>query len=417
INFDKPDAKQLIAYINTSTKDDEARILILDAVLSETDYYKMADLDEIQCFDGKIPQTDIFHILSRYNITLNDFGIDFDPVDQAYKGYDPALDPSVINPTRDKDLLERYKDYSPRFILDPLIFMGGFNIIGAERGTGKTRMCLALAYHMIFERDEFLGCPINVHGDVLYINMEIPECDFKFFLEPIKDPFLREGPETHTLYTLNTLEDARLSLDDIDNQIARIRPKLLIIDSFKMFTSFLKRNELHADLNNESVLDIFTIIKEWRKRYGVTVLLTNHTNKGTSGQNGHSDLLYGPGALFDYADQIFLLRKASEAGQRLVILTKSRYKEEGSFGVNLIAINNNEDKTEITFDLLEENVNESDHVFKGSNGRDYPPEMILNAQERYRNGESTREIAKALGVHHSSVARWVKRAENVMDPF
>jgi len=334
----------------------------------------------------------------------------FDVVDQAYKGYDPALDPSVINPTRDKDLLERYKDYSPRFILDPLIFMGGFNIIGAERGTGKTRMCLALAYHLIFERDEFLGCPINVHGDVLYINMEIPECDFKFFLEPIKVPFLREGPETHTLYTLNTLEDARLSLDDIDNQIARIRPKLLIIDSFKMFMSFLKRNELHADLNNESVLDIFTIIKEWRKKYGVTVLLTNHTNKGTSGQNGHSDLLYGPGALFDYADQIFLLRKASEAGQRLVILTKSRYKEEGSFGVNLIAINNNEERTEITIDLIEENVKESDYAFKGSNGRDYPPEMILEAQERHRNGESTREIGKALCVHHSTVARWLKKA-------
>jgi len=333
INFNKSDAKQLIAYINTSTDDDEARIMILDAVLGETDFFLNADTDEIQSFDSKIPKTDILHILSRYNIALDDFRIDFNPVDQAYKGYDPALDQSVISPTRDKDLLERYKDYSPRFILDPLIFMGGLNIIGAERGTGKTRMCLALAYHMIFERDEFLGCPINVHGDVLYINMEIPECDFKFFLEPIKVPFLREGPETHTLYTLNTLED-------IDNQIARIRPKLLIIDSFKMFMSFLKRNELHADLNNESVLDIFTIIKDWRKRYGVTVLLTNHTNKGTSGQNGHSDLLYGPGALFDYADQIFLLRKASEAGQRLVILTKSRYKEEGSFGVNLIAINN-----------------------------------------------------------------------------
>jgi len=67
--------------------------------------------------------------------------------------------------------------------------------------------------------------------------------------------------------------------------------------------------------------------------------------------------------------------------------------------------------------LIEENVKESDYAFKGSNGRDYPPEMILEAQERYRNGESTREIGKTLGVHHSTVARWVKKAENVKDPF
>ena len=167
---------------------------------------------------------------------------------------------------------------------------------------------------------------------------------------------------------------------------------------------------MHADLNNESVLDIFTIFKDWRKRYGVTVLLTNHTNKGTSGQNGHSDLLYGLGALFDYADQIFLLRKAKEPGQRLVILTKSRYKEEGSFGVNLIAINNNLEKTEITIDLLEEDVDESEYAFIGSNGKKHSSELILKAQERYALGESTREIGKDLGVHHSTVARWVNKA-------
>jgi len=99
---------------------------------------------------------------------------------------------------------------------------------------------------------------------------------------------------------LSTLEDFNLTVDDIENLIIRVRPKLVIIDSFKMFMSFLKREELNTQLNNESVLEVFTKLIDWKKRYGVTILLTNHANKGTSGQNGHSDLLYGPGALFDW---------------------------------------------------------------------------------------------------------------------
>lgn len=105
-----------------------------------------------------------------------------------------------------------------------------------------------------------------------------------------------------------------------------------------------------------------------------------------------------------------MLRKAKEPGQRLVILTKSRFREEGVFGVNLIAINNNEERTEITIDLLEEDVDESEFAFKGVNNKSYPPEMILKAQELSSEGKSTREIGKELGVHHATVARWIKKA-------
>ena len=109
-------------------------------------------------------------------------------------------------------------------------------------------------------------------------------------------------------------------------------------------------------------------------------------------------------------DQIFLLRKAKEPGQRLIILTKGRYKEEGSYGTSLISINSNQEKTEITIDLVEEDVDESEYAYNGSNNKSYPAEMILKAQERYALGESARKIGKDLGVHHSTVARWIKKA-------
>ncbi len=410
INFDKPDAKQLIAYINTTTEDEERKAFIIETVLGATDFFANTNADEIQSMNYTVPKTDILHILDRNKVDLPDFGIPFNAVEQAYKGYDPALDPDIVNPTRDIDLLEWYKDYSPKFVVDPLIFLGGFNIVGAERATGKTRLCLSLAYHMIFGMKEFLGCPMDGHGDVLFVNLEIPESDFKLILEPIRIPFLREGPELHTLYTLNIQENLKLTIEDIENQIARIRPRLVIIDSFKMFMSFLNRNEQKTELNNESVLEIFTLIKGWRKQYNSTVLLTNHTNKGTSGQDGHADLLYGPGALYDYADQVFMLRKAKGDSQLLLKLVKSRYKKEGSIGVNLISISDNPDETEIFLELLEENVDESEYIFRNSSGKSHPPEMILRAQELCAEGRSTRDVGKELGVHHATVARWVKKA-------
>ncbi len=409
ISFSNLDAKKLIAFINTDIEDVNIRGETIHEILEDSAFYINKSDEEVRNIIFEVSIVDIIQMLKRYEIDVNDFGFEFDFIAEAYKEYDPALDLDVVSPTKDKDLLMRYAGYTPQFLVDPLVFMRGFNIIGAERGTGKTRLCLSLAYHIIFEKSLFLGCPIDGYGDVLYVNMEIPECDFKFFLEPLKIPFIRSGPELHTLYTLNTLDDPRLTVEDIENQISSIRPKLVIIDSFKMFMGFLKRNDMNVELNNKSVLEIYALINSWRTKYKSTILLTNHTNKGTSGQNGHSDLLYGPGALMDYADQIFLLRKAREPGQKLLILTKHRYNEEGSFGVNLIAFKGDKERNEITIELIEEDICESDYAFKGSNGKSYPPEMILKAQELSREGKSTREIGKEMGVHHATVARWLKK--------
>jgi len=221
----------------------------------------------------------------------------------------------------------------------------------------------------------------------------------------------------HTLYTLNTIDNLHYTLEDIENYIARIRPKLVILESYKMFMSFFKEIDQSGQPNNHSVLVIVNKLKNWREKYGITVLLTNHTNKGTRGQNAHADQLYGPSALFDYADHIFLLRKAREPRQRLVIMDKSRHREEGIIGVNLIGINSNSDNTEITIDLIEADVNESEYTSSSTSSPRYSAETIAKAQELCRSGKSTREIGEELGAHHATVARWIKKLENAKDPF
>jgi len=205
VNFNRLDAQQLIAYINLVYPEIKTRKKNIEKILNKTGSYNPDKMKEYLKIKFDVSDNDIIQLLKRNGIDINDFGYEFNFIAEAHKQYSPALDPQILNPDCDNDLLERYKDYYPSFVLDPLIFEGGYNIIGAERGTGKTRFCLSLAYNIIFGGDSFLGYPLNCKGHVLYINMEIPERDFKFFIDPIKAPFLRKGPELFMLYTLNTL--------------------------------------------------------------------------------------------------------------------------------------------------------------------------------------------------------------------
>jgi len=196
-NFDRLDAQQLMAYINSICSDLKTCKKWINKTLSTSALYDINKMEDYLQVKFNVSDHDLIQLLKRNGIDINDFGFEFNFIEEAHRQYTPAIDPEILNPLTDNDLLIRYKDYFPEFVLDPYIFKGGFNILGAERGTGKTRFCLSLAYHIIFGRKNFLGCPLNCDGDVLYINMENPEKDFKFFIEPHKAPFLRESPELY----------------------------------------------------------------------------------------------------------------------------------------------------------------------------------------------------------------------------
>src|SRR4051812_3656215 len=97
------------------------------------------------------------------------------------------MNPKILQNTKtDLELSQHYANYIPEFLIDGLIRKGGKNIIAAERGAGKTRLLLWIAYSIIYECDQVFEYKINSFADVLFINLELAEKDFKAFTDPIR---------------------------------------------------------------------------------------------------------------------------------------------------------------------------------------------------------------------------------------
>lgn len=105
------------------------------------------------------------------------------------------------------ELLLEFKDYKPEFIISPIIYKRGINILAAERGTGKTRLSIFLAYSVIHEL-EMLGYQCERGGNVLFLNFEMDNANFKIVLEPINQYFKNLNLEKkHELHILTILPE------------------------------------------------------------------------------------------------------------------------------------------------------------------------------------------------------------------
>jgi hypothetical protein len=324
---------------------------------------------------------------------------------------------SIFDVTQSSEALRKqYEFFKPEFIISPIIYKNGINIIGAERGTGKTRLMLALACAIAYEQKDFLGYPIQNYGDILFINLEIPEDGFSTFIDPIERFYENQNLEKkHALNICNLKSNPHILISEIEKLISTFGPKLVFIDGYKAFASRLAidmRQEREWD--NHSMYKLYVqTFDDWRKKYGVTIILSNHTNKGTKGEKSHSDLLFGPGALIDFADHTTLIRKTDNSNERLIIPDKSRFAEEGIYGSNLFSIQADHptQPNELFFKLLESNVSESEHMYRASPNSKYPDEVKERALKLIDEGHTYEEAAEqVLGSRgkKGTISKWNK---------
>jgi hypothetical protein len=276
--------------------------------------------------------------------------------------------PGILTHTKsDIDISNEYADYTPEFIVDGLIRKEGKNIIAAERGTGKTRFLLMIAYAIVFGHDEVLGYKIRSHGDVLLINFEIPEKDYKAFTDPIRRHFesLPNATRNHQLYVTN-FKEGQCRTEDIRLAVEKYNPILTIIDSYKIYQAIICNENGNTEINNSNFDLVLGPLDYLIREFKTSIAIINHTNKGTSKLSTNSDLMYGPGALPDFVDQVTLLRKTQEPNQRLIVPEKSRYCGEGLITTNLAEIKSSDPASPypdtLHYELLESDVNESDHL-------------------------------------------------------
>lgn len=313
-----------------------------------------------------------------------------------------------------KNLLEKHKNRSIRHVLDPIIPYGGVSILAGERGTGKTRFALSLACSIAAYKPSFLSLDIHEHGGVLYLNFESKELDISLFLRPIFNHYSKGSKidAFDKLVFLNFWDEHEYTFDVVARQIALLRPKLVIIDTLKAFVARLCQDLKIKEINNSNILELYGVIKRWREYHPeVTFLILNHTNKGTSKESSHSDLMWGPSSLMDYADATFLLRKAKEPQQRILVPDKLRHSQEGEIGASLIEMMSNDE--ELWFELLEENIHEQDHIKTEASIVRFSMEFKLSAVRAHlKEDKSLSQVAEEF-LHDpkkkGTISKWVRK--------
>ncbi|MCK4500796.1 AAA family ATPase [Candidatus Babeliales bacterium] len=346
------------------------------------------------------------------------FGLSFNDI--TYEEYQATVSKNGLENTKDIDgddknyfkavlesseLIEKYFNYEINFILDPLIFENGINMVGAERGTGKTRFCITLGMSIVYGEKSFLGYNICNHGNVLMLNYEMLEPEFKLFVSPIENHYQNKANKVFEFHTLSLISHPEISIQYLSKIIGNYNPKIIIIDSFKAFMSRILQETKQRDLNNQSISYLYKILHAWRRDFNSTMLITNHTNKGTSNMKSHSDLMFGPGAVFDYADHTFLLRKTKEPNQRLLIPDKSRFSPDGSTSNILFEIKSDETNKMLWLNLLESDVNEGDYLI--SDRRHNTKNDVEQVRPLFIKSFTQREIAKVTGFSVGKVNRLV----------
>jgi len=331
---------------------------------------------------------------------------------------------NIHTATLSLDQLQKdYDGYEPEFVLEPFIFKSGVNIIGGERGTGKTRLTIFIALAIAYGCDSVLGYPLLHHGNSLLLNCEMSEAHFKTFVEPMRRYFESQGlTMKHKIETISFKTHTHLKLDEIQHAIEKHKISNVFIDGYKaMSRKYCIERSLH-ELDNNNMDDFYNLLNSWRNGYGVSIVMTNHANKGTRYQKTSADLLYGPSALADYADQVTLIRKTNDVEHRLLIPDKSRFSKEteSNNALTKMQSDNPTNPTKLWFDLIEKGASEYEHQCREASTVRHSDEIKKEAIERRIKGEDFPSIAKDLLGDKSlkgTVSKWFTQYEQGKIPL
>jgi len=270
----------------------------------------------------------------------------------------------------------------------------------SERGSGKTYLMLQLSIAIATGQKSFCGEPLELHGNVIYINFELGESLMMRRLTRL----YRHVPANDSPYEAYCLT-FRGNIQDHFNQISEAirakKPVLVVIDNLRAAFSD-KDNE-----KNKEMTKAIMNLNKMKDEFGFSFVIVHHTKKGTRDKLTDSDLQSGAGAITDLVDADFFLRRSKvDKNFRLLKRVKSRECEEQD-GAKLINMN----PDTLWFEVVEENVNESDHIFM-DRPVDEKQEKKNAAFEMKGLGKTQQEIADELGVNKSTVSRWFKSKED-----
>jgi len=280
------------------------------------------------------------------------------------------------------------------------ILEGTTTLLPAERGVGKTLFSLELAIAVSEGHTEFLGEEIELHGNTLYVNMELGEPVLMRRLKTLYKSIEPNPDNPYKAYAITGRKSLSKLEDELEDLIEEHEPVLVIIDNLR--TAFSdsdneKNKEMTRCINN---------LNDLRDDYGFALVLIHHTKKGSTFKLTNSDLQSGAGAISDLVDgDLFIRRSQKGMDLRLLKRAKSRNTEEQE-GATLIKLN----PETLWFELIEDNVNESEHIFVPGSPTTELSEQKLKAKKLYAEGKTEEEIGKLMNRHKSTISRWLNNS-------
>lgn len=273
-------------------------------------------------------------------------------------------------------------------VLAPVLFSQSLNMLFARRGVGKTHVGLGLGYAAT-SAGTFLRYRASRAHRTLVIDGEMPAVVLRERLAGIIDASEGEPPDPSYLRILSADMQDR-SLPDLATQAGQ-----RAIEGHLDNVEFLILDNLSAlvrGTGDENGAEAWLPVQDWvlsLRRRGVVVLLVHH-----AGQSGNQR---GTSKREDLLDTVIELRRPRDyeptQGARFEVhLTKAR----GVYGADAepyeAALVTNEDgKTVWTIRTMEER-------------------KTAQVADMVRDGETYRDIAKALGTTKSTVERHARKA-------
>lgn len=287
----------------------------------------------------------------------------------------------------------------PRMLFGEYIPEGCLIHFPSPRGVGKSWLCMQFCIAIAGEWQNFLGEPVGLHGNTLYINNELSEKVIKRRAKKLMDHAPFELSENYKAMVYTSRNDLLTDLPNIVQIIEKVRPVLVVIDNFRMAFTETDTN------NNKEITRLMFTLLAFCEGSKASVLITDHFRKHTSSMLSDSDLQTGSGIKTDLSDGDFFLRKScQDKNLRILKIGKSRHFEEAETA-KLIKLN----AQTMWFELVEEDVNEAEHVGVGViKDKGEQKDIALLLREK---GKSYSQIGQILGKSKATICRWMKADE------
>jgi ribosome-binding protein aMBF1 (putative translation factor) len=320
-------------------------------------------------------------------------------------------DANVFIVKKGKEWIEQSKTRrSPKMMLSEFWFQGELCILFADTNVGKSILAVQVGDMLArgaSSNDLTVECGPQ---RVVYFDFELTDKQFEARLGErlpgeefhtghyeLHDNFYRAelDPDTADLNGFKTFEE--FLNHSLDKTISDFKANVLIVDNLTYL-----RDETE---NARNALPLMKYLKELKQKHGISILALAHTPKRDSSKPIGRNDLQGSKMLINFCDSSFAIGESQrEPNLRYLKQIKARNTSLIYNSENVLLCNIEKRDNLLQFVFLTTG-SEREHL-KTPSQKD-KGELIAKAREMNERGLSNREIAKELGVSHSTVSRYL----------